>query len=218
MENNILINIQQNNHREKCVLSNFKFFRNNYTIFTINLNVETNYQVSYLSSYNHLFHSKHIYIISDRSHLFNKKKKTTSNFLLYSLVKGSKSSKSPKSRSVYRPHSSANDAPRYTEQTFPSRPIRMEYESRGQRGERRPTLSIPSPHHHLEPAAYLARWPVIFEGSVTGLAVAAPRSPPVFRLRAIHFALMTSFIDSYRAQRIGMDGSRKDAWKNRRIF
>lgn len=30
---------------------------------------------------------------------------------------------------------------------------------------------------HLEPAAYLARWPVIFEGSVTGLA--ATKSPRV---------------------------------------
>lgn len=56
-------------------------------------------------------------------------------------------------------------------------------------------LSIPPT---TEPAAYLARWPVIFEGSVTGLP--SPRHEvPVFRLRAIHFALMTRFIDSYRA-------------------
>lgn len=92
-------------------------------------NLKPDYRVSYL------LHPKRVYIIPNRSHLLNQKKKKNP-LLPISYFTASSSpcqGEAVKAQSPVpeRPHGLANDAPRYTEQTFPSRPIRMEYESRG---------------------------------------------------------------------------------------
>lgn len=130
------------------------------------------------SSYNHFFHSKRIYISSriDLIFLIKKKKLLPISYFTAS----SRGVKAVKARSPvpYTVHI-ARLTTRLVTRNKRFHPDRsgwnMNRAVREASGGQR--YRSPPPTSHLEPAAYLARWPVIFEGSVTGLA--ATKSPRV---------------------------------------